>query len=290
MSSHVDPGPPGPTYSFYKAVVAILVFAVLALVGIWTGSRDKGGGGALYHEVRLLMDTGVEIMIPADGPAEAGDIGNRVFDLMEELEGRFSRNLAGSELSAVNDGAGSGPVEVSLDTIKLLEQAWHYSELSGGAFDPTVAPLLDRWGFLEGDYRIPAAEEIERLLPLVDYTRVIIDSPRSRVSFLGEGVYLDLGGIAKGYIVDRGVEQLRRSGVSYGLVDAGGDIGIIGPKPGGEPWRIGIRHPRKDDKNLAVVPLRERLPPPATMNGPFSGGDGAITISLIPIPATRRSG
>ena len=91
-------------------------------------------------------------------------------------------------------------VTVSPETIDLLEQARHYSDLSKGAFDPTIAPLLDRWGFPEGNYRVPADSEIKALLPLVDYTLVAIDRPRQQASLLAEGVCLDVGGIAKGYI------------------------------------------------------------------------------------------
>lgn len=257
MSLHVDKRPPGPSYSLYKTAVVLLVVAALAIAGIWlaAGRKRSAGAGDLHREVRLLMDTGVEIVLLADSPTEAGQISDQVFDEMERLESRFSRSLAGSEISSLNHQAGKGPVAVSPETIDLLEQARHYSDLSKGAFDPTIAPLLDRWGFPEGNYRVPADSEIKALLPLVDYTLVAIDRPRQQASLLAEGVCLDVGGIAKGYIIDRGVDRLRQAGVSHGFIDAGGDIGIAGPRPGGEPWRIGIRHPRQEEKMLAVIPL-----------------------------------
>lgn len=256
MSTHVDKGPQGPSYSLYKTVLVVFVIAALAITGIWLATRCGNGGGEDIHRgTRLLMDTRVEIVFPANSPAEAGKIRDQVFDEMEQLERRFSRNLAGSEISNLNRLAGKGPVAVDPDTLDLLEKAIYFSELCGGAFDPTIAPLLDRWGFSEGNYRIPEDAEIKALLPLVDYTRVIIDRSRQQASLAVEGISLDPGGIAKGFIVDRGVSRLRRAGISHGFIDAGGDIGIAGPKPDGKPWRIGIRHPRQEGNMLAVIPL-----------------------------------
>ncbi len=257
MSPPVEKKHPGPTFSLSKTAAVMLAVAILALAGIWltTGRQRAAGTGDLHREVRLLMDTGVEIVFPGDSPAEARQISGQVFDEMERLENRFSRDQAGSEILALNRGAGKGPVGVSPETIDLLEQAIYFADLSQGAFDPSIAPLLELWGFSDGNYRVPPESEIEALLPLIDYTQVKTDRSRQEISLLREGVCLDLGAIAKGYIVDRGLDRLRREGIGEGFIDAGGDIGIVGPKPDGQPWRIGIRHPREKEKILAVIPL-----------------------------------
>ncbi len=256
MSFSVNKHPSESFCSLIKTALPILAVAGLTIVGIRLASGYKGNTGMddFHREIRLLMDTTVEIVLPAGNPAEAGVL-NRVFSEMERLETRFSRNLEGSEISNLNEQAGQGPVRVGADTIDMLQQARNIFDLSEGAFDPAVAPLLDLWGFSNKTYRVPLKNEIETLLPLVDYALVEIDRPRREVSFLAEKVSLDLGGIAKGYIVDRGVDLLRQGGVNHGFIDAGGDIGIAGPRPDGKPWRIAVRHPRQEGKILAVIPL-----------------------------------
>jgi thiamine biosynthesis lipoprotein len=100
---------------------------------------------------------------------------------------------------------------------------------------------------------VPEPVEIEAAAALVDYSLMENDYAAGKVFLPSSGMALDLGGIAKGYIVDRGLELLARSGIGHALLNAGGDIGILGPKPDGSPWRIGVKHPRRDDELIAVI-------------------------------------
>lgn len=141
---------------------------------------------------------------------------------------------------------------VSAELVKLLNDAHRVWAESRGAFDPTVMPLIKAWGFYDttAQGRIPSREDIRELLRFVDFgalevTEDTVQYKQVLRSAFGHEMFapgIDLGGIAKGYAVDRAVAVLRENGISYGLVDAGGDIFCFGKKKGG--WKIGIRNPR----------------------------------------------
>ncbi len=229
-----------------------LVMAALLLV-IYLVFRSNPGD-QMHSFYRVILDTSVELQISAASSAEAELIRDDVFAEMERLEKLFSRSLSGSDVSAINLRAGLGPVSVDQEVFFVTVQALNYSEISNGAFDPTVAPLIDLWGFLGQAYRLPAPEEIDRLLPLVDYRLVEFDDESLELYLPEEAMALELGGIAKGYILDRALAVIRNAGVEHAFVNVGGDIGMIGVKPDGNPWRIGIRNPRNDSNIIAVLP------------------------------------
>ncbi len=192
-------------------------------------------------------------------PAEAGEQADGFVDVCEktteELEGRLSTYRHGSELSAISRLAGKDGVRVSDDTLEVLQSAVQYAQLSKGAFDPTVGPMAEIWGFGCGDSpeQDPTAEEIQSVRHLVDYRKINIRSFKSKsgnhtnpaavVSLEQKGMELDLGGIAKGYAVDRCYEELKALGTSDFIVGIGGNLRCEGARSEGKPWRIGVRNP-----------------------------------------------
>ena len=124
--------------------------------------------------------------------------------------------------------------------MKLLEEAESIRQSTGGLFDVTVYPLMQLWGFPDGDYQVPIQEEISSTLSLVDAAQMQIEGAQVT---LGEGQQVDLGGIAKGYASDRVMELYREYGVTSGMVSLGGNIETLGTKPDGSSWKIGIRNP-----------------------------------------------
>jgi len=157
---------------------------------------------------------------------------------------------------------------VSAELAGLIQVALEVSAKSGGAFDPTVFPLLKLWGFYDStgyDHKLPSKEEIEEVLMFVDYRMIEIEADTIRLD-LKRAKGVDLSGIAKGYAVDRAVEVLRREGVKTGLVDAGGDIFCFGERRIGwfvetfakakTRWSIGIRHPRSANPNETIGVIR----------------------------------
>ena len=149
----------------------------------------------------------------------------------------LSRTIEGSDVWRINH-AGGEPVEVSDDTIAILQCARRISELSGGAFDATIAPVSTLWNFTGENPVLPDAGTIAQAAELIDYTKVETDGNTVR---LPDGMMIDLGGIAKGYIADRIKAYLEERGVKHAILSFGGNIVGIGSKPDGNEWKVGIQ-------------------------------------------------
>lgn len=201
----------------------------------------------------ILMDTVVNVRVDGHNSSQLVD---QVFDTMEELEKIFSRFLDESEVSMINRQAGEW-VKVSPITLELIELGIEIGELTQGAFDITIGAVLELWGFGSGFYRVPSQAELDEALATVDYRRVEVDHNLGAVR-IPAGTILDLGGIAKGFIVDQAVEQLSEAKVQRCIVDAGGDISVIGRRPDDLPWRVGVQDPNDPSEISWVLPLDDQ--------------------------------
>ena len=170
-----------------------------------------------------------------------------MFDEATSLQPAASSLVSG--IAAINEQAGIRPVRVRSDIIDVLEKALYYAELSDGAFDPTVGPLVNLWGIGTDDERLPSENEIDETLKLVNWRDVIINREESTVFLQREGMAIDLGAIAKGYAADEAVRIAREAGVRSGVIDLGGNISVIGlrtDKGATRHWRIGVQDPLSD--------------------------------------------
>ena len=167
-----------------------------------------------------------------------------LFARLREIEDRMSVNKTGTELDAVNEAAGRTPVPVHPDTYYVVEKALEYARVSGGAFDPTVGPLVKLWGIGTEDAHVPESLEIEKALKKIDYQKVLLDSEHYAIYLKEEGMALDLGAIAKGFAADELATMLRQWRIRRALIDLGGNILVVGEKKDGSPWRIGVQDPR----------------------------------------------
>lgn len=175
-----------------------------------------------------------------------------VFAEMHRIDALMSTYKPDSEISRVNDHAAAAPVAISPELFDLLQTSVDYSRLSQGAFDITYASV----GYLY-DYRArqrPDDAAVAAALPGVDYRQLRLDPARHTVAFARDGMRIDLGGIAKGYAVDRGIAVLQRLGITRAMVNAGGDTRVIGDRFGA-PWVIGIRHPDRAGEVVMRIPL-----------------------------------
>ncbi|MEM7233672.1 MAG: FAD:protein FMN transferase [Planctomycetota bacterium] len=204
---------------------------------------------ALGTENVLLLD-------PSDlGSGLASEV-QATFDLVEQLEAKLSKFRSESEVSLANRLAARQAVYVGDEVVELVDAAREAWELTGGAFDPTTAKLSDLWGFTSGQGRVPSDEEIAVARTASGMDRIEIDRDEGTVRFRAEGVSLDFGGIGKGYIVDRLVEQLQESGVRSGAVLSGrSTIVVWGSPPVGERWRVLVAHPEEAEESLATIEL-----------------------------------
>lgn len=180
-----------------------------------------------------------------------------------ELDRLLDRFSPDSDISRINAGAGQ-PVPVGDRTLDLLAQALDLAAETGGAFDPTVGPLADLWQIgpagaagEEESWRPPDPAEVARVLPLVDYRKLQLDPDRKVAQLVQPGMGLDVGGIAKGYAVDRVAALLKGWGIENALIDFGGDYYVLGKHPEGRPWKLGIRHPRDPSQVMAVLAVQD---------------------------------
>jgi thiamine biosynthesis lipoprotein len=169
-----------------------------------------------------------------------------VFARLKELEDILSANKEGTDLDRVNRSSGLEAAPVRDELIELLKEALYYAEMSGGAFDPSVGPLVKLWGIGTDAPHVPSDEEIAWTLALVNYHDIEIDEIKRTVFLKRRGMALDLGAIAKGYAADEAVRLLARRGIKMGLIDLGGNIFAYGERRRGKPWRIGVQDPGKD--------------------------------------------
>lgn len=200
-----------------------------------------------------IMGTRITVEVWADDPAQAERANEAVLAAMRQVDATMSTYKPDSEVSQVNARAADGPMQISKPLFDLLVTAKEYSRLTNGAFDITYASV----GYLY-DFRRrvrPNEAQIRAALPAVNYQHVLLDPVHQTVQFRQKGVRIDLGGIAKGYAVDCGIEALRAEGITHGYVSAGGDSRIIGDRFG-KPWVVGIRNPLKGEGEvIARVPL-----------------------------------
>lgn len=168
---------------------------------------------------------------------------DEVRGLLEQIDLRMNRLLAGSEIDQVNQAAGASAVSVSEETFKVVQTAVDYAAASGGHFDPTVGPLVDLWGIGSEHAAVPEEGKLSAALQQIDYKKVTLDQTSHSIMLEKTGMSLDLGAIAKGYAADVIAEYLQQHDFKSAIIDLGGNILAMGAKPNGSPWNIGVQDP-----------------------------------------------
>ncbi|AEF83160.1 FAD:protein FMN transferase [Leadbettera azotonutricia] len=166
-----------------------------------------------------------------------------IFGRLAEIEKRMSVGLADSDISRINAAAGIEPVKVHADVFEVVERAMYYAEISGGAFDPTVEPLVSLWGIGGDAPRVPSQGEIDAAISLINWRDIVLDREQGTIFLKHPGMALDLGAIAKGYAADEVEEIVKKAKIPRALIDLGGNILTYGEKADHSPWRVGIQNP-----------------------------------------------
>jgi thiamine biosynthesis lipoprotein len=188
------------------------------------------------------MGTHCEIQLFSEHPGHAQRLAKRIIADVERLEAKYSRYREDSLLSAINRVAmQGGQIEIDEETGYLLDYAATCYQHSDGLFDITSGILRQAWRFQNN--RLPSQDEIQPLLEKVGWQKLNWQTPM--LEFLQPGMELDFGGIVKEYAVDRAASLCREANITNGLINLGGDIRLTGPRNDGEPWIVGISHPRK---------------------------------------------
>ena len=255
------------------AVVVQLLLPAVASAD-WARRNEAIMGTAIY----------VELWHPDQQAGERAI--DAVIDEMHRIDRLMSTYKPDSEISRVNDLAATEPVPVSDELKNLILESLALSELTGGAFDITYASVGHHYDFRKRQR--PDDATIEEALPAVDYRHVIVDEATGTIKFAREGVRIDLGGIAKGYAVERGISILKDLGVRHASVSAGGDSRILGDRKG-RPWLVGIRDPRGDrSEYITRIPVIDEAVSTSGDYERFFDEDG-IRYHHIIVPSTGKS-
>ena len=200
----------------------------------------------------FAMDTVMEVA--AYGP-KAEKAVQETEGQIKALENQLSRTKADSLVSGLNrDGSIR---HLTYDYWNLIARAKEYRDATNGAFDITIAPVMDAWGFTGDSFRVPEQSELDTLLKKVNSDAIqMLGSPSDSVT-LGEGQAIDLGGIAKGYTSDLVEQTFRANGIESGKISLGGNVFVLGGKPDGSDWRVGIKDPRNESGLAAILSLRD---------------------------------
>ena len=218
--------------------------------GAWLALGRGAAAAGWVGDAMDLMGTRVSVELWHDDEARGRELVSQVMEDYRRIDREMSTYKPESEISLVNAHAAEKPMAISAELYSMIDRSLQLSVASHGAFDITY----DSVGYLY-DFRArkrPTDEQIEEHLGAVDYRHVMLDPAKSTVHFAQPGVRINLGGIAKGYTVQHAADLLRAQGVEHALLNAGGDTRVIGDRRG-QPWIVGIRHPR----------LRERSDHPA---------------------------
>ena len=221
--------------------------------------RHEGGSPArLVSSSRLSMGSTLTLTASTADDVAVGAAFEAVFAEFARLEKLMSTWSADSDVSRINRFAGVRPVRVSSEVREVLTIARQLSEQTGGKFDVTFGVLSGLWKFdHDQDNVLPDMREVHRRRPLIDYRAVQIDHTAGTVFLARKGMSLHLGGIGKGYAIDRAAAILRRSGLRDFMVQSGGDIYVAGMKDG-RPWRLGIQDPRgAANRSFAEIDLSD---------------------------------
>lgn len=239
----------------YKTPLAFLLVISILASGCVQSEPQEEKELQEFQQTKNIMDTTVTVAVYAPNESEASKATDDAFSEIYRIDALMSPSKEDSQLTILNT---VGEVEnADPDFIYVLEQSKYYSEKSGGAFDITIQPVLDLWKskFLPGgSQEPPTADELNETLKLVNYSKISIEN--GTVS-LEPGMKIALGGIAKGYAVDKAIEALEEDGIENAFVNAGGDGKYIGQKSDGTPWVVGLQNPDRSGQYVTAIEARD---------------------------------
>ena len=243
--------------------IARKALSLLCLATLFTGmlsgcstKKEEAWDGTYITDSRFLLNTIVQLTLY---DSKDTSILEGAFDVCESYEEVYSRTLESSELYKLNARTlpeKDGKYTVSDDLADLITKALHYSQISNGAFDLTIAPVSSLWNFTSSDPVLPDDAKIKEGLKHIDYNKVHVEG--NQVWFDDDKTTIDLGAIAKGFIADRIKDYLLKNNVSSAMINLGGNVLCVGEKPDGSAFNVGIQMPFADrNETCAIMELRD---------------------------------
>lgn len=260
-------------------ILALNMVVVLALVGCTTNSLENASvneakkgqsssDGIIRGESTVVKDSKTESIITSQDSFQIGTYikisiysdkevpsaqFDRIFEEIDQFEKLISKNITTSEISRINENAGKSSVKVSDTIFELVKMGIQYGEISSGGFDISIGPLVDLWGIGSEGAHVPAESEINDALSKIDYHDIILNETDQTLFLKKEGMSLDLGAIAKGYIADHVKTLIQEEGYQSAIINLGGNVLTVGHKPNSEAWSIGVRDPKGESKDIVGV-------------------------------------
>ena len=227
--------------------VFIVAIVVLLVTALFFALRSRGPVKA-DSGVHLVMGTFARVTVIAPDSRAGAKCIEAALAEIRKVDDLMSDYKEDSEISRVNQDAFTRPVEVGESTFEVIRRSIEFSRLTDGAFDITVGPLVQLFRKAKNDGIAPTPEQIADAKARVGYEKLVLNDTDHTVRFTVEGMSLDLGGIGKGYAVDKAIEAARKLGASGAMVDIGGDVRCFGTPPKGrEKWIVGLQDPNIDD-------------------------------------------
>lgn len=240
-----------------RIAIEVVVFAFLAAaLYFFAPDKDNFSQTDADSGMREVMGTFARVVaVAADSNTAKGCI-EAAFAEIKKTEKLMNYHKSDSEISELNRDGFARAVKVSKPTYEVIEKSVKFSKLSGGAFDITIGPLVDLWHSAEEANSLPTDAELRRVHSNVGYDKLILDANETSIRFAAKEMRVDLGGIAKGYAIDKAVEAMRKGGAAGGMVDIGGEIRCFGSPPGSQnAWRIGLQDPVANNVMNAGKPI-----------------------------------
>lgn len=226
---------------------AALALCLLCLTAVSTPAR-----AAWYSRTEAIMDTRIYVELWDTNPTHAKAAIDAVMAEMHHVDDLMSDFKPNSELSQINEHAAQHPVSVAPELYNLIKLSTHYSRITDGAFDITVESVWRLYHFRRHTH--PTDAQIRALLPTIGWRQLIFNDRNHSIRFARPGMAIGLGGIAKGYVVDRSIDILKARGIRHAVVTAGGDTRLLGDHRG-RPWIVAIRDPWNLSKVVTRLPL-----------------------------------
>ncbi|MFA7553413.1 MAG: FAD:protein FMN transferase [Spongiibacteraceae bacterium] len=205
-----------------------------------------------FNGAEDIMGTQISVELWQDDPTLAQIAIDAVMAEMRAVNQSMSPYIESSELYQINQHAAKQPVVISAELFALIQKSLYYSKLSNGAFDISFASVGRFYDYRKAE--LPAEQQLADMLPAINYHLIELNPTAKTIRFHHPQLNIDLGGIAKGFAVDKAISRLKSLGVESAIVSAGGDSRILGDRRG-NPWVVGIKHPRKDDGFVVRIPL-----------------------------------
>lgn len=228
-----------------EKLLCVLLMSMIIFVSCNSETKKAGQ----QSESFFAMDTYMTVTIYGENTKKVLDKAEKK---VSELEKLWSVTDESSEIYAINHSYGEN-VHVSPETAELLDFSLDISEMTDGALDCTIYPVLTEWGFTTGNYKIPTDKKISEMLENTGYKKISLDGQNVTIP---ENMQIDLGAVGKGYTGDLIVDILQENGIESALLDLGGNIQTVGTKPDGTDWKLGLRSPF-DEGNFATLEISD---------------------------------